>query len=269
MAHRHLDSPKNPTVKALLRLRERRQRERERRYLIEGLREVQRAQQAGAPLVQILYAGDFLSAEGRELLAAAPGGLELLSCSKEAFARLSLRQNPDGILAVAEMRPLELDDLRLPEAALVLVVDGLEKPGNVGALLRTADAAGLDAVFLSGAGTDLHNPNVIRASVGSVFSRPVLALESERLLEFLRQESFKLVAATPEARRSYWDESYQGRVALLLGSEAEGLSELWRSEAGHPVAIPMGGLADSLNVATAGALLIYEALRQRRQTAPD
>ena len=144
--------------------------------------------------------------------------------------------------------------------------DGLEKPGNLGALLRTADGAGLDAVFLTGEGTDLTNPNVIRASMGSVFSRPVRTAGAPALLEWLTARGFKLVAATPGADTSFWDADYQGATAILLGTEHEGLSPAWLEAASTRVAIPMRGLADSLNVATAGALLVYEALRQRRES---
>jgi RNA methyltransferase, TrmH family len=259
-----IDSPKNPTVKALARLRERRHREREGLFLIEGAREVTRAAQAGVPLEQLLIAETFLGDEGRALLREAPADLKRFELSEAAFARLSLRQNPDGVLAVARAVPIALESLTLPEDALVLVIDGLEKPGNIGALLRTADAGDLAAVFLSGAGADLHNPNVIRSSVGSVFSRPVLAVPERDLLAFLRAGGFTLVAATPEAERAHWDEDYRGRTALLLGAEHAGLSAFWREEADRPVRIPMRGAADSLNVATAGAILIYEALRQRR-----
>jgi TrmH family RNA methyltransferase len=147
----------------------------------------------------------------------------------------------------------------------VLIIDGLEKPGNIGALLRTADAARLDAVFLTGQGTDPYNPNVIRSSVGSVFSRPVLVVEAEHLLKWLEPQGFTLLAASPDTNHSYWDASYQDASAIILGTEHEGLSPFWKHHATLQVTIPMYGTADSLNVATAGALLIYEALRQRHR----
>ena len=271
-ADRHIESSKNPTIRALLRLRERRAREREGRYLIEGARELTRALQAGVALEGLYYAEALLNDEGRRLLGhgafghsgVGPGGLERTSLSQDAFERLSLRQNPDGVLGLARMEPGALGALEPPENALVLVLDGLEKPGNLGALLRTADAGGLAAVFATGAGTDLYNPNVIRSSLGSLFSRPVLAVSPEGALEWLRARGFALVAATPHASQSYWDADLRGPTALLLGAEDVGLSAAWLEAATTRVAIPMRGLADSLNVATAGAILIYEALRQRR-----
>ncbi len=261
-----IDSPKNQTIKNLARLKERRHRDASQRYLVEGTREVTRALSAGVPLEEIFVCPEILRPEGRALV----GTLTLpqTEVSPEAFKRLSLRQNPDGILGVARMQETSLETLVLPNDALVLVVDGLEKPGNLGALLRTADAGDLGAVFVTGAGTDLYNPNTIRSSLGSVFSRPVVAVETGELLKFLLAAGFKLVAATPDAARTYWAEDYRGGVAIVLGTEHAGLGPDWRGAASAEVSIPMHGLADSLNVSVAGALLVYEALRQRREL-PD
>ena len=261
VAYKQIDSPKNPTVKDLVRLRERRVREREGRYLIEGTREVQRAVQAEVGVQEVFVCPALLRPEGEALVNDLP--LPRTDLSDAAFSRVSLRQNPDGVLAVAAVETRALTSLTLADNALVLVIDGVEKPGNIGALLRTADAADLDAVFVTGAGTDLYNPNVIRASVGSVFSRPVLAVETEELLEFLQAKNFALVATTPDAERSYWEESYVGSSAIILGTEHEGLGRVWLEQATARVRIPMHGLADSLNVSVSGALLLFEALRQR------
>jgi TrmH family RNA methyltransferase len=260
-----LDSPQNPRVKALVKLKERRAREREGRFLIEGTREISRALKAGISLHEIYFCPAFLSPEGKDVLGQA--SLEPVEMSEAAFRKVSYRENPDGLLAVAPLVERQLASLKLPENALVLVVDGLEKPGNLGALLRTADGAGLDAVVATGKGTDLNNPNVIRASMGSVFSRPVLEVEAAELIGWLKRHRYRTVAASPHATRSYWQEDYRGPTALVLGAEHEGLSPLWEGAAQGRVAIPMRGLADSLNVATAGALLIYEALRQREAAA--
>ena len=261
VTRKQIDSPKNPTIKELVRLRERRVREHEGRYLIEGTREVQRAVQAGVPVQELFVCAALLRLEGETLVDSL--SLPRTDLSDVAFNRVSLRQNPDGVLAVAAVTSSKLTSLTLKENALVLVIDGVEKPGNIGALLRTADAADLDAVFVTGAGTDLYNPNVIRASVGSVFSRPVLAVETEELLEFLQSKNFALVATTPDAEKSYWEESYVGSSAIILGTEHEGLGRVWLEYATTRVSIPMHGLADSLNVSVSGALLIFEALRQR------
>ncbi|CAN5845887.1 RNA methyltransferase [soil metagenome] len=258
-----IDSPKNQTIKDLVRLKERRHRDAQRRYLIEGTREVTRALSANIALEEIFICPEILRPEGRALVETLT--LPQTEVSPDAFKRLSLRQNPDGVLGVAQMVEKRLETLTLAPDALLLVVDGVEKPGNLGALLRTADAGDLAAVFVTGAGTDLYNPNVIRASLGSVFSRPVVAVETGLLLEFLRAGGFKLIAATPDAARTYWDEDYRGGVAIVLGTEHTGLGPDWREAATANVAIPMHGLADSLNVSVAGALLVYEALRQRAE----
>lgn len=264
---KHIDSPKNPTVKTLARLKNKRWREREGRFLIEGARELTRALEAGYALEQVVFAPAFLKEAGAATLDAVGERAERLELSQAAFSALSLRQKPDGVIGVASTKRYDLAALQLPRDALILVIDGLEKPGNVGALLRTADAGDIDAVLLSGNGTDLYNPNVIRASMGSVFSRPVVAAETETLLGFLQAHKFAIVAATPAASQLYWETDLTGPTALVLGTEHGGLGEDWLGAATRRVAIPMHGLADSLNVSVAGALLVYEALRQRARRA--
>lgn len=259
-----LTSPSNPEVKALFSLRERRERERQRRFIIEGRRELATALAAGVKLTRLYLCPALLRPEAAALLKAVPPEVVQVELAPAIFAKISYRDNPDGLLAVAQRQTRDLNSLTVPDNALVFVLDGLEKPGNLGALIRTADGAGLDAVLLSGSGTDLENPNVIRASLGTVFSRPVIEVDIAALLAWLRQEGFSLIAATPHAGASYWDADYTGRAAMVLGAEHAGLSQAWLAAADIHVSIPMRGLADSLNVATAGALLIYEALRQRR-----
>jgi TrmH family RNA methyltransferase len=261
---KEITSPSNPEVKALLGLRERRERERQGRFIIEGTRELTTALTAGVKLARLYRCPALLRPEAAALFKAVPPELPQVELAPAVFAKISYRDNPDGLLAVAERQASTLSTLQLPRNALVLVLDGLEKPGNLGAIIRTADGAGLDAVLLSGSGTDLENPNVIRASLGTVFSRPVIEADGAVLLAWLRQEGFSLIAASPHASASYWDADFTGQVAIVLGAEHAGLSPAWLTAAEVQVGIPMRGLADSLNVATAGALLIYEALRQRR-----
>jgi TrmH family RNA methyltransferase len=263
---KRINSSRNPELRARAKLKERRAREREGRFLIEGTREVQRALEAGVRLEAFYHCPALLGATGHEVIQQAQTqSVPLTELSEQAFKVLSYREHPDGVVAVAQRQAKNLADLSLPADALVLVVEGLEKPGNLGALLRTADSAGVHALFATGGGTDLENPNVIRASMGSLFSRPVLAVSKTELLPWLQAERFSLVATTPHTDTLYWDAAYTGRTAVLLGAEHEGLSEAWLEAANVRVKIPMSGLADSLNVATTGALLLYEALRQRRQ----
>ncbi len=262
---RHVDSPRNAEIKALLKLRDRRHRDREGLFLIEGRREITRATQANVR-IRTIYVCPAMSAPAgmapllRELELL---GVETVELSEAAFTRLSMRDNPDGALALAETWQLDPADLELPAEPLLLVVDGLEKPGNLGALLRTADAAGADAVFVTGGGTDLFNPNVVRASMGSLFARPVAMVEQDQLISWLHRRGWRLLATSPGAHQSYWDADFTKGCAILLGTEHDGLGMSWLEAADELLLVPMHGMADSLNVATTGALLLYEALRQR------
>jgi TrmH family RNA methyltransferase len=262
-----IDSTDNPRVKTLAKLKELKGRREAGQFLIEGVRETLRALQAGEDVRLLLECPELMGmqkAESTELgRRAKEQNVELLELSQRAFLKLSVRQNPDGVIAVATIREKSLADISLRENALVLVIDGLEKPGNVGALLRTADAVNADAVIVTGFGTDLYNPNVIRASMGSLFSLLVLSLEASDVIKFLQENHFKIVAATPHTKKVYWAEDFTTSTAIVLGEEHAGLSKEWLGAATTQVTIPMNGLADSLNVATAGALLLYEVLRQR------
>lgn len=262
---RHVDSPKNAEIKALLKFRDRKTRDAEGLFLIEGRREVTRAVQAGVRIRTLYLCPDMSAPAGMAPLVQELGllGVETVQLSTAAFTRLSIRENPDGALALAETWSLEPEDIDLPANPLLLVVDGLEKPGNLGALLRTADSAGADAVFVTGSGTDLFNPNVIRASMGSLFARPVAQVDRDRLLTWLDRRGFKLLATSPGAHMSYWDADLTGGCAIVLGTEHDGLGMAWMEAADELVLVPMFGMADSLNVATTGALLLYEAVRQR------
>jgi len=261
---KQISSSQNPEVRARARLKLRRSRERENRFLVEGVREVTRALEAGVKLEALYVCPDFLGEDGRGIITLTESqSVGVTELSEAAFKVLSYREHPDGIIAVAERQEKRLADLTLPDDALVVVVEGLEKPGNLGALLRTADGVGAHALFTTGRGTDLENPNVVRSSVGSVFSLPAFAVESDELLPWLLREGFSLVATTPHTDTLYWDADLIGRTAIVLGAEHDGLSPAWLA-AGRPVRIPMQGHADSLNVGAAGALLLYEAVRQRR-----
>ncbi|KEF35323.1 rRNA methyltransferase [Deinococcus sp. RL] len=248
----------NPHVKRLVRLRARRDRDREGVILVEGARELARAAAAGLELHTLYHCPALYSPEAREVAPTLPG--PRLELSREAFEKVSGRENPDGLLAVAPRpaRPLPVPGPN----TLLLALHSLEKPGNLGAILRTADAAGVGGVLVLG-GTDLYSPGVIRASQGSVFTVPVTALDDAAAQDYLDGHAFTRVTCTPDAAQDYWDAPLTGRVALVLGAEHAGLPAPWRT-AGLPVRIPMHGEADSLNVATAAALVLYEALRQRR-----
>lgn len=269
-----ITSLQNPQLKRLVRLHGRRAREQEGVILIEGARELSRALAAGVQPTEVFSCPELHSPEAAEVAPTLPGAPTLLSAA--AFEKVSGRENPDGLLGVASRPTVDLP--KLPEGAVVVVLDGLEKPGNVGAILRTADASGAAAVLVLGRGADPYGPNVIRASQGSVFALPVAALDEQNAYSYLDTQGCVTVACTPDAPQVYWDAPLTGRVALLLGTEHGGLPAHWRqmagedskaSGAGLSVRIPMepGSAADSLNVATAAALMLFECVRQRRAVA--
>lgn len=263
---RRVDSPKNPLVVEVARLKERRHRARTGLFLVEGARETERALASGVRPRTLLLAPDLAPSAASASLAHAveAAGAEVVELSEAAFARLSLRQNPDGVALVAhapERRLAAADDLG---GGLVLLLDGLEKPGNVGALLRTADAVGVAAVLVTDEGTDLENPNVIRASQGSVFAVPAYVAPRDEALAHLRRLGYTLVAASPRASLAHWEADLTGAVAVALGTEDAGLDPAVEAAADELVSVPMRArAADSLNVSVAGAVVLYEALRQR------
>ncbi|HZJ10988.1 MAG TPA: RNA methyltransferase [Trueperaceae bacterium] len=264
---RRIDSPSNPLVRALAALKNRREREHSGTFLVEGAREAARAVAAGIEVITILHAPQ-LSDNGPEVARvlehAAKHDLAVVELSPAAFERVSLRQHPDG-LALQAKRPYRgLDSLGALTGGLVLVMDSVEKPGNVGALLRTAAAVGAVAVVVTGHGTDLENPNVVRASQGSVFAVPVAVAEAAATIDRLSREEVRIVATTPAATAPYWATDYRGSVAVVVGAEDIGLAPPWLAAADASVRIPMhAGATDSLNVSVAAAVVLFEAVRQR------
>jgi TrmH family RNA methyltransferase len=259
-------SPANPRVKALVRLRDRAERDRVGRTLVDGIRETVRALDAGLP-IDAVYAGPGVAdrIEGRELLARlAAAGVPIVGVSAGVAERIAYGSRSDGVVAVVTPPSLDLGRLSLPRPApLVLVLDGIEKPGNVGAALRSADGAGADAVVLSGPRTDPWNPNAIRASLGTILSVPVAAAASPLVVDWCRAEGLAMVAARVGAARSYTSVDLRGPCAIVLGSEAGGLGAAWATDDVVGASIPMRGRADSLNVSVAAAVFLYEARRQR------
>lgn len=266
VATERIESPKNPRIKALARLHGRRDREREGRTLVEGTRETNRALQAGVAIETVFLAPALLTPEGFELrrvLAAAD--VAIVEVTNEAFERIGRRQGPDGVVALIRPPERTLAMLDLPVDPLLLVAVDTEKPGNLGALIRSADAAGADALLCVGdAGTDPWNPGVIRASMGSVFTVPVVAVTDDVARSWLRARDVRIVATAPGAEIDVWDADLTGPVAIVVGPEHHGLDVGWTDAAAARVRVPMHGTADSLNVSVTGALLLFEALRQRR-----
>jgi TrmH family RNA methyltransferase len=228
--------------------------------VIEGAREVSRAIENGWKPVELWFCPELGDSQPRMNAQER----EWVTCSRAVFEKISYREGPDGVLAVGPLVGKRLNELKLPDNPLVLVAEGLEKPGNLGALLRTADGAGADAVIICDAATDLNNPNVIRASIGTLFYLPVAEATSEETVAFLRANKVKILAAVPDAGTVYTDIDLTGPVAIAVGAEDTGLSDRWKKAADLNVKIPMLGKNDSLNVSVSAAILLYEAVRQRK-----
>lgn len=258
-----ITSLQNERVKDLVRLRERRHRDRTGRFLIEGYREIGRAVAAGAVIDTLYVCRDlFLGPNEDDLLDSLPD-TEIVELAAGPFRKISYRDRPEGLLAVAPQFPTDLALLAPGPAPLVLVAESIEKPGNLGTMLRTADAAGATMIAADPT-TDPFNPNVVRASTGTLFTTPLAVDGSERVLEWLRSHSIAVAATTPDTDVLYWDADLSGPVAIVVGAEQYGLSDTWLEAADIRVRIPMAGVADSLNAAMAAGLALFEAARQRR-----
>ena len=258
-------SAQNPRVKRVKALRDRRDRDRAGLFPVEGYRELLRAAEAGAPIEEVFFCPDWFQGvnEGALLDRLRAAGALLVEVSKEVFAALAYRDRPEGLLGVCRQVRRTLDSLALGPVPLLVVAESIEKPGNLGTILRSADAAGADAVIVADPWTDLFNPNVVRASIGTLFTVPSVQASSAEALAFLHGREIRVVAATPAAARLYTEADLTSPVALVVGSEQYGLAPLWLDAADERVRIPMKGRADSLNVATATTLLLFEAVRQR------
>lgn len=265
MAAEKITSLQNPRVKQLVKLRDRRPRDEAGVFLVEGYREIRRALEKGVALGEIYFSPEWFLGENEPALIAQAeaAGAKAFELSKAAFAKVAYRERPDGLLAVAPQWKRALDDLKLGAEPFLLVVEAIEKPGNLGTILRSADAAGCDAVIVCDPVTDIFNPNVVRASTGVLFSVPLVVSESERVLTWLKERRIRTVATTPAAERVYSHVELRGALAVVMGSEQYGLSEFWLKNADVPVRIPMAGQADSLNVAMATIITLFEAVRQR------
>ncbi len=254
-----ITSLQNPRVKHIVKLREdKRQRQKDRLLLVEGYDEIQLAHSAGYEPRTLLTAPELTS---RQITVSSP---ENLTVSRIVFEKMSYRDNPDGWLAVFPIPQTSLADLKLSDAPLVIVAESIEKPGNLGAMLRTADAARADALLVCDPRVDVWNPNVVRASRGTVFSVPVVECDNASALEWLKAHNIKVLAATPSAEENYYDVDLSQPVAIAVGTENEGLTDFWMNRADIKVKIPMMGRVNSLNVSVSTALIVYEAVRQRR-----
>jgi TrmH family RNA methyltransferase len=261
-----ISSLQNPRIKQLVKLRDRRPRDEAGVFLVEGYREVRRALEKQVPLTELYFAPEWFLGENEAALIdqAAAAGAKLFELTKATFAKIAYRERPDGLLAVVPQWKRALSDLVLRPEPFLLVVEAIEKPGNLGTILRSADAAGCDAVIVCDPVTDVFNPNVVRASTGVLFSVPLVVADSASVLAWLRERGIRTIATTPAAQTLYTEADLRGPLAVVMGSEQYGLSGFWLKHADLPVRIPMAGQADSLNVAMATIITLFEAVRQRR-----
>jgi TrmH family RNA methyltransferase len=253
-----ITSLQNPRVKHLVKLRDdRKERQREGVMLVEGYDEISLALAAGYTARTLFVAPELIRRRME------PVSAEMLTVSPAVFEKISYRENPDGWLALFPIPRVSLDDLKLSPSPLIILAESVEKPGNLGAILRTADAAHVDAVLVCDPRVDAYSPNVVRASRGTIFTVPVVETKSAQALVWLQRRGVRILAATPSAENEYTRQDLRGPLAVAVGTEDEGLSALWMNQADMKVKIPMMGKVNSLNVSIATALIIYEAVRQR------
>ncbi len=260
-----ISSNQNDRIKHIVKLRNRRARDEERVMTVEGYREVFRALESKCVFKEFYFCKDFFlgSNEMALLEKIAASGCAMFETAKHVFEKISYRERPEGLLGVLPFLDTSLETFQIKNKnPLFLVVEGIEKPGNLGTILRTADAAGVEAVFVANKITDIFNPNVVRSSTGTIFSMRIIEATSEEVLDYLVKNNIMTIAADPYGNTIYHQLNYNLPCAIVLGSEQYGLSQIWKENA-HCVNIPMKGLADSLNVAQAGTILLFEALRQR------
>lgn len=258
---KQITSVQNPFIKSLVLLQEKsKARKQTGTFLIEGQREIEMAQKGGYEIETILFFPEISSEnEAKKLSRSA----ELIEISREVYQKLAYRDTTEGILAIAKSKNLSLSELNLGKNPLILVAEAPEKPGNIGAILRTADAANLDAVIIANPKSDLYSPNIVRSSVGCLFTNNIATGTTEEIIAFLKAKNIRIYCATLQNSTGYHTQDYTTPTALVVGTEATGLTQEWRDNATQNIIIPMQGAIDSMNVSVAAAILIFEAKRQR------
>ncbi len=263
MSDKTISSIQNPYIKQLVVLKEKsRERKKSGLFLIEGQRELSLAVKANYVIETVLFFPELISENDISKLVSAEA--ERIEINKEVFQKLAYRSSTEGVIAVAKLKAHHISDLKLTsENPLILVAEAPEKPGNIGALLRTADAANVDAVIIANPKTDLYNPNIIRSSVGCVFTNTLATGSTEEIISFLKAHNVNIYCATLQDATYYHEQDFTEPTAIVVGTEADGLTKTWREAATKNIMIPMQGEIDSMNVSVAAGILIFEAKRQR------
>jgi TrmH family RNA methyltransferase len=258
---KQIQSLQNPLIKNILKLQEKsRERKKQQLFIIEGKREVELAFKSDFEIESLL----FISKKIEHHYIKQFNAKEVIEITPEIYQKIAYRESTEGIIAVAKSKYINLKSLTFKNKyPLILVLEGIEKPGNIGAMIRSADAANIDAIILADPKTDHFNPNVIRSSVGGVFTKKIVISSSEEIIAFLRQKNIKIYAATLQNSNKYTDEDYTEASAIIVGTEANGLTQIWRNHSIKNINIPMQGEIDSMNVSVAAAILLFEAKRQR------
>lgn len=259
---KQITSVQNPYIKSLVQLQEKAKiRKQTGTFLVEGQREIELALKGGYEVDVILICPDV--AEYSENPYIKKSDHQIIEISKDVYQKLAYRDTTEGILAVLKTKSLRLSDLKLSKNPLILVGESLEKPGNIGAILRTADAANIDAVIIANPKSDIYNPNIVRSSVGCLFTRQIAVGTTDEVIAYLKENNISIFAATLQNSTAYHTQNFSTPTALVVGTEATGLSEKWRTESFKNIIIPMQGVIDSMNVSVAAAILLFEAKRQR------
>ncbi|MBR5634416.1 MAG: RNA methyltransferase [Prevotella sp.] len=268
----YISSVQNPKIKLLTALQKKSSERRSRGlFVVEGVRELQHCVEAGFEVESVFCCREFLGDDSSACFFndfEASGGIDssrFYSVSPKVYEHIAYRGSTEGVVAVVKCRERSLDDLELGENPLLMVLESVEKPGNLGAVLRSADAARADAVIVCDPLTDLYNPNLIRASIGAVFTVPVVACDSTACIDFLKSKNIKILTAQLQDSSLYYETDMRRGVAIVMGTESTGLTQQWRLAADAHIRIPMLGRLDSLNVSVSAAILLFEAVRQRKK----
>jgi len=254
-------STSNPRIKNVLKLKEKSsERKMQNLIVVEGLREIKMARENKFEIKTLFVCDAIFQRSNKEILL---GVHHLVRVSKEVFDKIAYRENSDGLLALVVSKYLRFSDLKLSQNPLLVILESVEKPGNLGAILRTVDAADVDAVIVCDPRTDIYNPNVIRSSIGCIFSTQTISASSDEVFQFLQQKKIKSYSASPSSKKLYTETDLKIPCAIVFGTEAEGLSSKWLNSSDEQIKIPMLGKVDSLNVSASCAIILYEAIRQR------
>ncbi|OFY88026.1 MAG: rRNA methyltransferase [Bacteroidetes bacterium RIFCSPLOWO2_12_FULL_31_6] len=260
----NITSIKNPRIINLQKLEKARERKIQNLFVIEGLKELTMAVVGGYEIKSIFFCASIVSANEIIIITKKNNKIELIEISEDVFQKLAYRESYGGVIATAVPQKHLLNNIKLSSIPLIIILESVEKPGNLGAILRTADAANVDAVIVCDGQTDVYNPNVVRSSLGCVFTTPIAVASSDETINWAKQNNIKIYATALTASKAYHTINYLEPSAIVMGTESTGLSDVWLKNSTQNIIIPMSGKIDSMNVSNATAIVVFEAKRQRR-----